>query len=135
MVDFTLMYLLLIFGGALGVFQIAAAHGRLRGLYLFKNTVITYLVGFLLLGVTYGWFFSQTNLDMPHAEVEGAQQLGYFLLGSLLALLATFLFSSLNPRSGESGKASTLGEGLEDLKGRPVFQAFIQRLSNKAKKG
>ncbi len=68
---------------------------------------------------------------MPHAGVEGAQQLGYFLLGSLLALLATFLFSSLNPRMGRSCKGVTLGEGIEDLKASTVFQAFVQRLSKR----
>lgn len=128
MSGFALKYLLLIFGGALGVYQIAAAHGGLRGLYFFWNRFITYLVGFLILAATYGWFFSQTNLNMPH--VDGSQQLEYFLLGSFLALLVTFSLSSLNPRTGNGANAA-LGQGLEDLKTRTVFQALIQRLSRR----
>lgn len=125
---FALKYLLLIFGGALGVYQIAAAHSELKGLSFFGNSFITYLIGFLILGTTYGWFFSQTNLNMPH--IEGLQQLEYFLLGSFLALLVTFLLSSLNRRTGNGANAA-LGEGLEDLKTRTVFKAITQRLSRR----
>ena len=130
--DFASTYLLLIFGGCLGVFQIAAASGGLRGLWFFKNSFRTRLGGFLILGATFGWFFGTTNLNVPHEEVEGFQQLYLFLLGSLLALGATFLISSLvNLRRVNGEKASVTGEGLDDLKRVTVSRAFIHRLRNR----
>lgn len=126
--SFALTYLLLTFGACLGVYQIAAASGGFKGLCFFRNSTLTYLSGVLILGGTYGWFFTTTNLNMPHPEVEGAQQLGLFLLGALLALIVTFLISSLiNLGRVNPNDTIVIGKGLEDLKEKTVAQAFIYR--------
>ena len=130
--NFALTYLLLTFGGCLGVYQIAAAHARLRGLWFFQTSTLTYFCGALILSGTFVWFFSSTNLNIPHPETEGAQQLAFFLLGAFLALMATFAISSLlRIRRISSGEGSSIGKGIEDLKGRSVSQAFIYRLKNR----
>lgn len=126
--SFALTYLLLTFGACLGVYQIAAAAGGFKGLCFFRNSTLTYLSGALFLGGTFGWFFTTTNLKMPHPEVEGAQQFGLFLLGALLALIVTFLISSLvNRRRVKPNESIVIGKGLEDLKGKTVVQAFTLR--------
>ena len=130
--NFALTYLLLVFGGSLGVYQIAAAGGGFKGLWFFKTALPTYLCGFLILGGTSVWFFSQTNLNMRHAEIEGSQQLGFFLLGCFLSLVATFLISSItNFRGVRSNDSEVIGKGIEDLKTRTVIQAFAYRLRNR----
>jgi len=135
--DFSSTYLLFIFGGCLGVYQIAAAAGRFKGLWFFGNAILTYLVGFIILGATFGWFFNTVNLHVPHAQIEGSEQLGFFLLGSFLALVATFLVSSLinivNLRHINPGEAAVIEKGIEDLKERTVFQAFTYRWKNRGK--
>ncbi len=72
------------------------------------------------------------NSDANNPEVEGGQQLGLFLVGAFLALVTTFLISSLvNIRGIKTDKESVIGEGIEDLKGRTVFRAFAYRWKNR----
>jgi len=130
--SFAATYLLLIFGGSLGVYQIAAAAGKFSGLRFFGRAILTYIGGALILGATFGWFFSTVDLHVRHAQIEGSEQLGFFLLGSFLALVTTFLISSLgNLRHNNPDDVAVIGEGLEDLKGKTVFQAFAYRWKNR----
>ena len=67
-------------------------------------------------------------------EVEGAQQLGLFLVGAFIALMTTFIISSLvNFRSTKIDKQPVMDQGLEDLKSRTPFQAFSYRWKNRKK--
>ncbi len=135
--DPVLQYFLLVFGGCLGVYQLAAATGGFRGLSFFRNPKFTYVVGFVILGITYVLFFSFGDLEMnanDAAVVEGHEQLIFFLSGAFLALVATFLISSLlNFRGVNSDDEPVIDEGIEDLKGRTVFQAFAYRLRSRGK--
>jgi hypothetical protein len=135
--DPTLQYLLLILGGCLGVYQLAAAVGGFKGLSFFRNPNFTFVVGFVILGVTYVLFFSFGDLEMnanDAAVVEGHEQLLLFFSGAFLALVATLLISSLvNFRGVNSDDEPVIGEGIEDLKGRTVLQAFAFRLKNRVK--
>ena len=133
--SFTLSYLLLIFGSALGVYQIAATRGKFKGLCFFKKPILNYICGFLILMLTLSWFFSMADLKMRHAEMEGPQQFGFFLLGSFCALLVNFFLSSLiNFRGVNHSKGMIIGQGIEDLKERTVFQAIAYRLRNRRQK-
>lgn len=130
--SFALKYLLLIFGGCLGIYQIAAAAAGFKGLWFFKTAALTHAGGFLIAGSTLVWFFKTTDLHMRHAGIEGAQQLSFFLLGSFLGLVTTFLISSLvNWRRPIPEGTPLTGNSFEDLKERTVFQAFSQRLKNR----
>ena len=132
---FASTYLLLIFGGCLGVYQIAASTGGFKGLWFFRTAIGTRVGGFLILGATFGWFFGTTNLNMPHEEVEGFQQLYLFLLGSLLALGATFLISSLvNLRRVNGEESSVTGDGLDDLKRATVSGSVLTGLTENGRK-
>ena len=121
-------YLLLIYGGCLGVYQIAAAHAKFKGLWFLRNLIATYIIGFLILAASYSWFVITIDLQVPHEEVSGTQQLGLFLLGSFLALVTTFILSSLfNSVKGNATEATPVGNGLDDLKWKTVYQAFVFR--------
>ena len=68
------------------------------------------------------------------AVVEGHEQLLLFFSGAFLALMATFLISSLlNFRGVNSDDEPVIDDGIEDLKGRTVLQAFAYRLKNGGK--
>ena len=124
-------YLLLTFGGCLGMYQVAAVAGDFRGLWFFKSPRVTLVTGLLITGATYGWFFNCADLKMNanHAAVvEGHEQLVFFLLGAFLALVVVFVVSSIANRKGIIHEdSSVLGEGLEDLKTRTVWQASLIR--------
>ena len=67
-------------------------------------------------------------------EVEGFQQLYLFLFGAFVALVITFFISSLsNLRGIRTNKEPVIGEGLEDLKSRTPFRAFLYRWKNRKK--
>ena len=114
-------YLLLTYGGCLGTYQIAAVYGGFKGLWFFRNSLISYLVGFAILVGVLAWFIISIDLKVPHEEVSGSQQLGYFLLGAFLALITTFVLSSINNASkSDMDDSAQLGKGLEDLNNRTV---------------
>ena len=136
--DPTLQYLLLIFGGCLGVYQIAAVAGNFKGLWFLKKPIPTLVIGVIIALATYICFFTWGDVKMnatnnsDEREVEGFQQLYLFLFGAFLALVATFLISSLsNLRGINTEKEPVIGEGLEDLKSRTPFQAFSYRWKNR----
>ena len=135
--DPVLQYILFVTGGCLGVYQLGAAAGGFKGFSFFKNPNFTYGAGFVILGVTYILSFSFGDLEMnanDAAVVEGHEQLIFFLLGAFIALVITFLISSLfNFRGVNSGSEPVIDEGIEDLKGRTVFQAFAYRWKNRGK--
>jgi len=121
-------YLLLTFGGCLGVYQMGAVMGGFQGLWFLRNARYSFAVGVMILAATYGWFFTCANLEMnanDGAVVEGHEQLVFFLLGAFLALVVTMLVSSLvNLHGVKTESPPVLGEGLEDLKTHTAFEAF-----------
>jgi hypothetical protein len=87
-------YFVLAFVGAVGVYQIAAAHAGFRGLGFFRHPVVQYLFGLLIIGGAFGWFYGTGDRNWQH-NVEGTQQLGLFLLAIILAYFATAIVASL----------------------------------------
>ncbi len=131
-------YLLLTFGGCLGMYQIGALAGNFRGLWFFRKPALTLICGLLILGVTYIWFFTCADLNMnanDAAVVEGHEQLVFFLLGAFLALILTFIISAIVNRHGFASSAEpVIGNGLEDLKTRTIYQSIVYRWQNRGKK-
>lgn len=132
-----LTYLILTFGGCLGIYQIAAAAADLKGLRFLSGTVYSYVIGFAILGATYGWFFTCADLNMNAdgaAVVEGHEQLELFLLGAFISLIVTFLISSLTGlRHSKSTDSQPVGEGIEDLKNKTFFQAWAYRMKERGR--
>ncbi len=132
-----LTYLFLIFGGCLGIYQIGAFFAGFKGLWFFRNPILTCIGGFGILFITYIWFFSSANLKMnakDAAVVEGHEQLIFFLFGAFLAFVVTVIVSSaVNYRGINSDEKPDIGKGLEDLKSWTVFQAFTYRWRNREK--
>ncbi len=130
-------YLLLTFGGCLGIYQIGAVAGNFKGLWFFRKPAFTLIGGLVILGITYICFFTCADLNMnanDAAVVEGHEQLVFFLFGAFLALVLTFIVSSLvNHRGVAQESEMVIGEGLEDLKTRTVFQAATYRWRNRKK--
>ena len=87
-------YFVLAFLGAVGVYQIAAAHAGFRGLCFFRHRFIQYLFGLLVIGGAFGWFYGTGDRNWQH-NVEGTQQLGLFLVAIILAYFATAVAASL----------------------------------------
>ncbi|MBM3133093.1 MAG: hypothetical protein FJZ95_08705 [Chloroflexi bacterium] len=130
----TLQYFLLMLGSSLGVYQLGAAAGNFRGLWFFPRLGLTYLGGFAILGATYIWFFTCADLKMNanDGEVEGFEQLYLFLAGAALALVVTYLVSSVvNYRWVKADGDPVIGKGLEDLKWHTVFHAIAYRWRNR----
>jgi hypothetical protein len=125
-------YVLLTFGGSFGAIQIAAAYAGLRGLWLFGNKALTYLGGLAVLGAAFGWFFARVDLKMGYGDLAGSQQLSWFIAGTIGALVATFIISSLTnfrlrPPKNEPDSETGIGKGLEDLRTRTFYQVIVQR--------
>ena len=110
----------------MGVLQLAAAYAQLKGLLILKNKIATYLLSALIIGGAFAWFFGWDNrLDekILHTGLEGAQQLSYFFLATLAAVVFTLVVSSMvNIRS--SPKLKPKERGLDTLRGGSYFKAL-----------
>ena len=107
--SFILDYLILVFFGSCGVFQVAAAMNGLRGLMLFRSSVVSFVLGVALLAGAFAWFFVSEPRNMPDtgAGLTGNEQFGYFFAGGGAGLAFTLLVTSI--------RNSRLGEGLSDM--------------------
>ena len=107
--SFILDYLILVFFGSCGVFQVAAAMNGLRGLMLFRSSVVSFVLGVALLAGAFAWFFLSEPRNMPDtgAGLTGNEQFGYFFAGGGAGLAFTLLVTSI--------RNSRLGEGLSDM--------------------
>lgn len=90
-------YLAFCFLSALGVFQIAAAYGRLRGLLLFRRPLVSVLAGLGLVVAGFLWFFLPGPRLIPDTEggLDGNRQALLFFVSASVALGVTLLVSSL----------------------------------------
>lgn len=125
-------YFVLVFVGAVGVYQIAAVYAGLRGLCFFRHPVAQYLFGLLAIGGAFGWFYGTENRNWQHT-VEGAQQLGLFLLAIVMAYFATAIAASLiHARMTWSGSRVIEGRqherGFETLKTTTFLGGILSSL-------
>lgn len=131
-------YFLLVFIASLGVFQIAAVHAKLEGLWFFRRPIVQYVFGVLAIIGAFGWFFTTKERNIQ-PTVEGAQQLGLFLGAIVAAYVITALLSSIiQSRVNSQGKTPRKGkqheQGVETLKTKTVFRGIASSL-RKGKKG
>jgi len=127
----TIEYLFFVFIAACGVLQLAAALNQLKGMMFFRKAAASYIFAVLAIGGAFGWFFGwnrRLDVKIMLTGLEGAQQLYYFCLAALAALVFTLIVSSLvNYRSLAKAKPPEETEpGLEALRDRTYSQAIRQ---------
>jgi len=113
-------YWLLAFVAALGVIQLAAVHGGLRGMWLFSSAAAGRVCGILLVLIAFARFF--LPVDRNVRGVEGFEQSYLFVAGTLSALAFTLALSSWLKRALGPGKEGE--RGLVALKDRTYLQAL-----------
>jgi hypothetical protein len=131
-------YFVLVFVGAVGVYQIAAAHAGFRGLCFFGPRWAQYLFGLLAIGGAFAWFYATEDRNWQHT-VEGTQQLGLFLFAIVLAYFATAVVASfINARMtwsrNEVIDSMQHDQGFETLK-RTTFLGSIFARRRKGRGG
>lgn len=122
-------YLLLVFLSCCGVVQVAAAFGGLRGLLLFGDRRFSVVMGMGLILGSLAWFFWDGGRNIPDTGggIAGASQFGLFILGGFLALLFTFLATSLTNFRRRPSIDTT--DGLLSLRETTFVQALSSNLS------
>ena len=122
-------YLLLVFVGCCGVLQLAAAIGGLRGMLIAGDRRFSTLVGVSLVGGALVWFFWEGGRNLPDTGggIAGAAQFYIFMFGGFLALLVTFLFTSLTNISKKTSVDTA--DGLPALRETTYLHALTRNLS------
>ena len=122
-------YLLLVVVGCCGVLQLAAAFGGLRGMLIAGDKRFSTVVGVLLVGGALVWFFWEGGRNLPYTGggIAGAAQFYLFMLGAFLALLFTFLFTSLTNISKKTSVDTA--DGLPALRETTYLNALTRNLS------
>ena len=110
--------------------QMAAAYGGLKGLLIFGNRGLSALLGAGTILVSLTWFFWDGGRNLPDTGggIAGASQFFLFGLGAFLALLVTFLVTSLINFSKEKTPEDTT-EGLPSLRDTTFVQALSRNLA------
>ena len=117
-----------------GVVQVAAAYGGLNGLLFFKSRRFCAVLGMGLILGSLVWFFFEGGRNIPDTNggIAGASQFGLFVLGGFLALLFTFLATSIaNYRNGNGhadNDAVDTSHGLPSLRETTFIQALVNNL-------
>ena len=97
MFTFATDYFLLVFVATLGVIQIAASVGGLKGLLVFKSPLIIRPLGLALVVASFILFFStdERNLNDYEGGLDANTQALFFFLGVLAGGGVTFVCSSV----------------------------------------
>ncbi len=121
-------YMIFVTLSALGTLQLVAARYGLQGLFFFPaRSRASSLAGLLTISVSYYWFFSSADRNVP--GLEGTQLIFFFSLSCLLAISITLALSSLVNRQPRSPRPPTQANppgpppaGLDALKRVSYFQ-------------
>ena len=116
MSTFATDYYLFVFAACLGVLQVAASLGGLKGLLIAKSPLLARLSGLAVAVAAFVWFFASAdrNLNDYQGGLDANVQARFFFFGSLSAVVTTLIVSSLvNLRMRVDGIEP--GEGLGAL--------------------
>jgi hypothetical protein len=129
MFTFTIDYLILIILASIGVIQLGALYGGLKGLLFSKSIVFTHFVGFSLPVTAFTWFFmtdSRNINDYAGGLDSNTQALLFFLGASTGWILTTILSFIINIHMKR--KDLSPFEGLDSLKKTNYFNALLFNL-------
>lgn len=120
-------YFIFIFVASLAVIQIASARNNLKFLLFLRNRTLSFILAFLLVGISYYWFFYLGGRQVRN--VGGNKQLLLFPQAVLAAIIITFIISSLINASVKNNRAPVKRvteyiEGVELLKEMTWWQAL-----------
>ena len=129
--SFILDYFLLVLVASCGLYQMAAAYNRLRGLMLLESRSLTFLLGLGLWVGAFAWFFLSEPRNAPDtgAGLTGNEQFGYFFAGGGAALAVTLAATSLL-NWGMGRKTTPRAHGLDALRESNYGRALYWSLSH-----
>ena len=121
-------YLLLVFIMCSGVVQVAAAYGDLRRLQFLSNRAFSLILGMSLMVSSLLWFFWEGGRNFPDTGegIAGTTQFVLFILGGFLALMITFLFTSMMNFSKQIPMNTF--DGLASLRETTFIQALVNNI-------
>ncbi len=130
-------YFLLVFIGSIGVYQIASIPAGLRGLWFFGQPVLQCLFGIAVIVSGFAWFFTDENRNFQHT-VEGAQQLGLFLISIIAAyvftaVLASIIQAKVDFRPEEPVEGKQHEEGIETFKTTTLLGGILTSMKKQRK--
>ncbi len=130
MFTFATDYFLLVFVSTIGVIQLSASLGGLRGLLVFKSPIVARPFGIALAAAAVVIFFmtDQRNLNDSRGGLDANTQALFFFLGVLAGGIFTFLGSSLiNIRMNDAGAPPD--GGFDALRHTNYLRALARSLS------
>lgn len=130
MFTFATDYFLLVFVSTIGVIQLSASLGGLRGLLVFKSPIVARPFSIALAAAAVVIFFmtDQRNLNDSRGGLDANTQALFFFLGVLAGGIFTFLGSSLiNIRMNDAGAPPD--GGFDALRHTNYLRALARSLS------
>ncbi len=124
---FSIDYYILVTVSAVGVFQLVAIHGGLRGLLVLRPSRISALIWAALPIAAVAWFFITKDRKVSdHMGGLSSNEIALaFFVGVVTAWVFTVTFTSiLNHRRGM--EAGVTGTGLETLSRTTYFRAVLR---------
>ena len=135
MKEFSIDYYILVTVASMGVFQLAAIRGGLRGLLIFKSPLVTRLVGFGLPLAAALWFFGaeDRNVSDNLGGLSANEVALKYFVGTVTAWTVTAALSSIvNARTHRGGSPAAVG--LEALRDTTYFRALSLSLRHWSRK-
>ena len=153
MLELAMQYFLFILLASLGVLQIAASYGNLRGLSFFKRPILGYIFGAIMVAGGFTFFYLVANPNPVYPEVVYAlrfsdffefgwsnpypelwlimgevESIAFFILAVLCAILVTIVVSSIvkSKMAPLTDFTEENPEGVEKLRGMTFFQAITR---------
>ena len=119
-------YFILVFTGALGVLQVAAAYSRLDGLLFIRHRSLAAGLGVVVAIGAFVWFFASEPRNIPDTAggLDGNKQTVLFAAAAWAAVGATLVASSLI--NWRRGNRMPLQWGLGALGGTTYIQALLR---------
>jgi hypothetical protein len=130
-------YFVMMFIASIGVYQIVSIHAKFDGLCFFKQPILQFIFGALVLIGAFVWFFTSEQRNLQ-STVEGSQQLGLFL-GAIVAgyavtgILSSVIQTKVKPQIDDPPARKQHEMGVETLKTKTLFGGIASSLKKEGK--